>query len=106
MCLLVTFLRKQPYLSSQYQRSYLKFYGLSSIVKQRNMSAALRFDIEVSHNTCSQRLGVLSVPGRQSIQTPHYFAVSSRGCVPHLSQDMMKENTSIKGVYAALEDCE
>ena len=52
------------------------------------------------------RLGTLSMPGRHAIQTPHYIALSSRGAVPHISQDMMRENTPIKSIYAALEDCE
>ncbi|KAI4097433.1 MAG: hypothetical protein LQ339_006751 [Xanthoria mediterranea] len=30
--------------------------------------------------------------------------MSSRGCVPHLSQDTMKADTNIRGIYAALED--
>jgi len=51
------------------------------------------------------RLGCFSFPGRQPIETPHYIAISSRGAVPHLSQDTMKESTSIQGLYAGLEDC-
>jgi len=52
------------------------------------------------------RLGCLCFQGRQPIDTPHYVAVSSRGAVPHLSQDMMRDNTAIGAMYAALEDCE
>ena len=52
------------------------------------------------------RLGTLSCHGRVAIQTPHYVAITSRGAVPHLSQDMMRDNTAIKGIYVALEDCE
>lgn len=52
------------------------------------------------------RLGTLSVNGRRTIHTPHYIALSSRGAVPHLTQDMMRDNTAISGIYAALEDCE
>ena len=51
------------------------------------------------------RLGCLSFPGRQALETPDYIAVSSRGAVPHLSQDTMRDSTSIKGLYAGLEDC-
>ncbi|MCJ1250902.1 hypothetical protein MMC30_008130 [Trapelia coarctata] len=50
------------------------------------------------------RVGYFSFPGRQPIETPHYIAISSRGAVPHLSQDTMRESTSIKGLYAGLED--
>lgn len=52
------------------------------------------------------RLGTISMRSRSTIQTPHYFALSSRGAVPHLSQDMMRDHTAIMGIYSALEDCE
>lgn len=51
------------------------------------------------------RLGRLSLQGRQTIDTPHYLALSSRGTVPHLSQDMLRDNTSVRGLYVSLEDC-
>ncbi|MCJ1434249.1 hypothetical protein MMC27_003616 [Xylographa pallens] len=50
------------------------------------------------------RLGTLRFNDRTPIETPHYIAISSRGAVPHLSQDTMRENTAIKGIYVALED--
>lgn len=52
------------------------------------------------------RLGRLSFQDRVPMNTPHYVAVSSRGAVPHLSQDMMRANTNIGAMYTALEDCE
>lgn len=52
------------------------------------------------------RLGHLAFKCRAPIDTPHYVAVSSRGAVPHLSQDMMRDNTKINAMYTALEDCE
>lgn len=52
------------------------------------------------------RIGRLIFQGRDPIDTPHYVAISSRGAVPHLSQDMMRENTSIRALYTAVEDCE
>lgn len=52
------------------------------------------------------RLGRLCLQGRTPMETPHYVAVGSRGAVPHLSQDMMRYNTSISAMYTALEDCE
>ena len=51
------------------------------------------------------RLGTLHLNDRTPIETPHCIAISSRGVVPHLSQDTMRENTDIKGIYVALEDC-
>lgn len=52
------------------------------------------------------RIGRLNFQGRNPIDTPHYIAVTSRGAVPHLSQDMTRDNTSIRALYTAFEDCE
>ena len=51
------------------------------------------------------RLGKLALPGRNSIETPHYLGITSRGAVPHLSQDNFLRETGISGVYVGLEDC-
>lgn len=67
---------------------------------------ALSFDFkDMSSLDCVQRLGKLLLRDRIPIDTPHYFPISSRGCVPHLSQDMVRDKTSIRGIYVALEDC-
>ncbi|MCJ1398819.1 hypothetical protein MMC11_002020 [Xylographa trunciseda] len=50
------------------------------------------------------RLGTLRYGIRTPIETPHFIAITSRGAVPHLSQDTMRESTAINGVYVALED--
>lgn len=52
------------------------------------------------------RLGTLLMPSRDAIETPNYVALSSRGAVPHISQDTMRDHMAINGIYAALEDCE
>jgi len=52
------------------------------------------------------RLARLALKGRNAINTPHYVAITSRGVVPHLSQDMVKKHTTLRGAYVALEDCE
>ncbi|KAK5137704.1 hypothetical protein LTR08_007275 [Meristemomyces frigidus] len=51
------------------------------------------------------RLGRLALPGRKPIATPHYLATTSRGVVPHLTQDTFVSATNINGVYVGLEDC-
>jgi queuine tRNA-ribosyltransferase accessory subunit len=51
------------------------------------------------------RLGRLVIKGRQDLETPNFFAVSSRGVVPHLTPDVISVHTSIGGVHMALEDC-
>lgn len=52
------------------------------------------------------RLGELALPGHQKVQTPNYFPLTSRGSIPHLSQDMMRDHAPVAGIYTALEDCE
>lgn len=52
------------------------------------------------------RLGELALAGRQKVQTPNYFPLTSRGSLPHLSQDMMRDHAPVAGIYTALEDCE
>ena len=52
------------------------------------------------------RLGNLSFLERTAFGTPNYVAVSSRGAIPHISQDNMRDHMSVNGVYTALEDCE
>ena len=52
-----------------------------------------------------RRLGRFALPGRRALPTPHYIAISSRGTVPHVSPDMLRWHTDVRGVYVALEDC-
>ena len=61
--------------------------------------------IKSTATTLSPRLARLSLPGRDVIETPHYLGLTSRGVIPHLSQDNFAQQSSISGVYAALEDC-
>ncbi|MCJ1288166.1 hypothetical protein MMC26_007521 [Xylographa opegraphella] len=64
---------------------------------------SLQLHSHESHGA-STRLGTLRFNNGTHIETPHYIATTSRGAVPHLSQDTMRDNTGIKGVYVALED--
>jgi hypothetical protein len=56
-------------------------------------------------NNLGPRLGRLLRHGRTHLPTPHYAVTTSRGVVPHISQDVLQRHTSIRGVYIALEDC-
>ena len=71
-------------------------------------SKLLSFEISdpASYSDFEQRRGRLQFRNRTPIETPHFIAVTSRGAVPHLSQDTMRDQTSITGIYAAVEDCE
>ncbi|KAE9364646.1 putative Queuine tRNA-ribosyltransferase-like protein [Stipitochalara longipes BDJ] len=55
-------------------------------------------------NVAGPRLGRLSIQGRRDIETPNFFAVTSRGVIPHLTPDVVSSHTQIGGVHMALED--
>jgi queuine tRNA-ribosyltransferase len=61
--------------------------------------------IKSAGQSLAPRLGRLALPGRQTIDTPHFLANTSRGIVPHITQDTFKRDTNLNGVYVALEDC-
>ncbi|KAL2811314.1 tRNA-guanine transglycosylase family protein [Aspergillus granulosus] len=50
------------------------------------------------------RLGRLAIAGRKPISTPHYVPLTSRGIVPHLAHDVMRDNTAIGSLFLGLED--
>lgn len=61
--------------------------------------------IEATGQGLAPRLGRLALPGRRVIDTPHYLGNTSRGVVPHITQDTFVRDTHINAVYVALEDC-
>jgi queuine tRNA-ribosyltransferase len=61
--------------------------------------------VKSTAGSSAARLGRLSPPGRRPIDTPHFLANTSRGIVPHITQDTFKRDTNLHGVYVALEDC-
>ncbi|KAK5120780.1 hypothetical protein LTR85_005846 [Meristemomyces frigidus] len=60
--------------------------------------------IQAASNGFGPRLGRLALPGRKPIDTPHHLGITSRGVVPHITQDNFARSTSISGVYVGLED--
>ncbi|KAL1852002.1 hypothetical protein Daus18300_012357 [Diaporthe australafricana] len=50
------------------------------------------------------RLGRLVLPKREALDTPNYFAVASRGVVPHLTPDTIAKYGGLSGAYMAMED--
>ncbi|CAK7198284.1 hypothetical protein SEUCBS139899_000944 [Sporothrix eucalyptigena] len=50
------------------------------------------------------RLGSLALPGRTPVATPAFFAVTSRGAVPHVTPDNIARTDIVNGAYFALED--
>lgn len=51
------------------------------------------------------RTGSLSIAGRKALSTPHYIPLTTRGSVPHIAHDVMRDQTSISSLYIGLEDC-
>ncbi|EHA51576.1 tRNA-guanine transglycosylase [Pyricularia oryzae 70-15] len=51
------------------------------------------------------RLGRLSLPGRNPVDTPNFFSGTSRGVVPHLTPDNLRRHADmVRGAYMAFED--
>lgn len=51
------------------------------------------------------RLGCLALAGKKPVQTPNYIPVTSRGALPHVTHDLMRDHMSAGALYAGLEDC-
>jgi queuine tRNA-ribosyltransferase len=65
----------------------------------------LEFTLLKTSGSLAPRLGRLSFPGRKSIVTPALVGNTSRGVIPHVSQDNFRRSADVGGVYVALEDC-
>ena len=65
----------------------------------------LDFTILKTTGALAPRLGRLSLPGRAPISTPAFLSNTSRGVIPHITQDNFRKHVDIGGVYVALEDC-
>lgn len=77
-----------------------------SVSLGENQEGMLKFAVRhAASPECAARLGQLSMRGRTSISTPHFIATTSRGVIPHLSQDNLQRHTKISAVYLPLEDC-
>ncbi len=79
---------------------------VTSIEEEEELKEGMNFSLlSPSTTRMAPRLARLALKGRNAINTPHYVAITSRGVVPHLSQDMVKKHTNLGGAYVALEDC-
>ena len=76
----------------------------SSVTSTISTSNAV-FTDEVIGRTAVPRLGSLALPGRKVVATPAFFAVTSRGAVPHVTPDNFARTDLVDGAYFALEDC-
>lgn len=71
-----------------------------------NGAEGMKFDISkaAAGDGVAARLGRLTLPQRQAVETPNFFAVTSRGVVPHLTPDTIARYGRFSGVYMAMED--
>ena len=60
---------------------------------------------ETLGGTAVPRLGSLALLGRKPVATPAFFAVTSRGALPHVTPDNVARTDLVNGAYFALEDC-
>lgn len=61
---------------------------------------------KAADGSAAARLGRLSLPKRNPIETPNYIAVASRGVIPHVTPDNLAKYAPFGAAYMALEDCE
>jgi queuine tRNA-ribosyltransferase subunit QTRTD1 len=76
-------------------------------LSQSQLKKSMSFEtaISVTQKDSNARLGTIKVAGRTDIETPNFFAVGSRGVVPHLTPDVIAAHTQFSGIHMALEDC-
>lgn len=75
-------------------------------VMDSDNNESIIFHVQSPLEAAGARVGSLTVHNQQTIKTPHYIAISSRGCVPHVTQDNLCRRTGVCGMHVALEDCE
>ncbi|WYZ38701.1 hypothetical protein EsH8_III_000615 [Colletotrichum jinshuiense] len=59
---------------------------------------------KAADGSAAARLGRLSLPKRNPIETPNYIAVASRGVIPHVTPDNLAKYAPFGAAYMALED--
>ncbi|OIW29500.1 tRNA-guanine transglycosylase [Coniochaeta ligniaria NRRL 30616] len=66
----------------------------------------MRFDLLKASlaDGAGARLGRLAFSGSRTVETPTFFAITSRGAVPHVTPDNLEKHVPVQGTYIALED--
>ncbi|KAJ5723658.1 hypothetical protein N7488_001693 [Penicillium malachiteum] len=73
--------------------------------RENTQSVNMTFSVLGSSSpVLAPRVGKLAIAGRKTLATPHYLPVTSRGVIPHISQDNVRKETDITALYAGLED--
>lgn len=69
------------------------------------LSPMVTFALSPAAPILAPRVGSLAIAGRKPLTTPHYLPLSSRGTMPHISHDVLRDHTALNSVYVGLEDC-
>ncbi|KAH7067867.1 tRNA-guanine(15) transglycosylase-like protein [Paraphoma chrysanthemicola] len=64
----------------------------------------IEFTLLKTTGALAPRLGRISLAGRKTILTPAFIGNTSRGIIPHVSQDNYRKSVTLNGVYIPLED--
>ena len=67
-------------------------------------SEGMSFSVVKNAVEGAARVGRLVIPKRQSLDTPNFFGMTSRGAVPHITPDNLARHTQLAGVYMPRED--
>lgn len=70
-----------------------------------NQENTMRFDLLKAADAAGARLGRLALSESRTVETPNFFAITSRGVVPHVTPDNLSKHVPVAGTYIALEDC-
>jgi queuine tRNA-ribosyltransferase subunit QTRTD1 len=65
----------------------------------------IEFALLKTTGALAPRLGRISLAKRKTILTPAFIGNTSRGGIPHISQDNFRKSIDVNGVYIPLEDC-
>lgn len=75
------------------------------VTPERDERAMFKILKTVVNDGVGARLGTLSLPKRNPIDTPNFIGLTARGALPHLTPDNISKWSELGGVYIALEDC-
>ncbi|KAJ5620856.1 hypothetical protein N7510_004840 [Penicillium lagena] len=68
------------------------------------LSPMVTFALSPAAPILAPRVGSLAIAGRKPLTTPHYVPLSSRGTMPHISHDVLRDHTALNSIYVGLED--
>lgn len=96
-----------PFVARGANRDLILIYFMAAGDDSKIQAGMLSFALKQGQQShIGARLGELIVRNRGPIVTPNYVVPTSRGVVPHVTQDTQSKLTGIGAIYIGLEDCE